>query len=105
MLVTFSCPVYADITMFGDIAVRMIRAMGHSGTIPGALSAEDVPAALKRLKTATQADEQSPAPAEDSEEGKDDEPPVSFSLRAWPLIELLKAAEKAKSHVMWDSNN
>jgi len=105
MLVTFSCPVYADITMFGDVAVRMIKAMGHSGTIPGALSAEDVPVALQRLETATQADEPSPAPEEESEEGEDGEPPVSFSLRAWPLIELLRAAEKAESHVMWDSNN
>ena len=42
MLVTFSSPAYADITMFGDVAVRLIKMMGHSGTIPSALLAEDV---------------------------------------------------------------
>ena len=49
MLVTFSCPVYADITMFGDVAVRLLKMMGHSGTVPSAIVAADVPAALERL--------------------------------------------------------
>ena len=40
MLVTFSCPAYADITMFGDVAVRLLQLMGHSGTVPGALLAD-----------------------------------------------------------------
>jgi hypothetical protein len=34
MLVTFSCPAYASITMFGDVAVRLLKLMGHSGTGP-----------------------------------------------------------------------
>jgi hypothetical protein len=34
MLVTFSCPVYANITMFGDVAVRLPELMRHSGTVP-----------------------------------------------------------------------
>ena len=50
MLVTFSCPAYADITEFGDIAVRLLKLMGHSGTIPGALLAEDVRPARERLE-------------------------------------------------------
>jgi len=105
MLVTFSCPVYADITMFGDVALRLIKLMGHSGTIPSALGVEDVRPALKRLEAAIEADKQLSTPEEESREGEDDEPVVSLSLRAWPLIELLKAAEKAETHVMWDSNN
>jgi hypothetical protein len=31
MLVTFSCPAYANITMFGDVAVHLLELMGHSG--------------------------------------------------------------------------
>ena len=34
MLVTFSCPAYANIMMFGDVAVRLLELMGHSGTVP-----------------------------------------------------------------------
>ncbi len=52
MLVTFFCPAYANITMFGDVAVRLLKMMGHSGTVPSALLAENVPAALGRLEAA-----------------------------------------------------
>ena len=103
MLVTFSCPAYADITMFGDVAVQLLKMMGHGGTVPGALLAEDVPAALQRLESAIEAEKQAPeAQAADAE---DDEAPVSLPHRALPLIDLLKAAAKAGCNVMWDKNN
>ena len=104
MLVTFTTPAYANITMFGDVALTMLKMMGHSGTVPGALLAEDIPAALQRLEAAIEADQQSPAPAQSADED-DGEVPVSLAHRALPLIELLKAAAKAKSNVMWDSNS
>ena len=104
MLVTFSCSAYSDITMFGDVAVRLITLMGHSATVPGALLAEDVPAALKRLEAAVHTEEQSPAPEENAEL-ENDERVVSLRHRALPVIELLKAAVKAECNVMWDSNN
>jgi hypothetical protein len=104
MLVTFSCPAYSDITMFGDVAVRLLTLMGHSGTVPGALLAEDVQAALERLEAAVHTKEQSPAPEENAE-GEDDERAVSLPHRALPVIELLKAAAKAECNVMWDSNS
>ncbi len=100
MLVTFSCPACADITMFGDVAVRLLELMGHSATIPGAIRAEDVQPALERLEAAVEADKQSPEEPADAEDG---EPAVSLSLRAWPLVELLKTAAKAKCNLMWDS--
>ncbi|NNJ91650.1 MAG: DUF1840 domain-containing protein, partial [Gammaproteobacteria bacterium] len=56
MLVTFSCPVYADITMFGNLAIKLLKLMGHSGKVPSALLAEDVPTALERLEAALEAD-------------------------------------------------
>jgi len=104
MLVTFSCPAYADITMFGDVAIRLLKLMGHSGTVPGALLAADVPAALEHLEAAVEADKQSPE-QEEPAEGEDGEPAVSLAHRALPVIELLKAAAKAKCDVMWDKNN
>jgi len=101
MLLTFSSPAYANITMFGDVALHMLKLMGHSATVPGALLAEDIPAALQRLEAAVEADKQSPEPQQ-SEEG---EAAASLSHRALPLIELLKAALKANSNVMWDGNS
>ena len=103
MLVTFSCPAYADITMFGDVAARLLRMMGHRETVPGAILAEDVKAALERLVAAIQAEQQLPEPEKSDDE--EDEPVVSLSHRALPLIELLEAAAKAKCNVMWDKHN
>jgi hypothetical protein len=97
MLVTFTTDAFSDITMFGDVALAMLKMMGHSGTVPGAILAADVPVALSRLKAAIDADKSSPSVTE-----KDaDEPVVSMAHRALPLIDLLVAAAKADSDVMW----
>jgi len=97
MLVTFTTKAYADITMFGDVALTMLKMMGHSATVPGAILAADVPVALSRLTAAIDAEKSSPLLAD-----KDaDEPVVSMAHRALPLINLLAAATKAESNVMW----
>lgn len=101
MLVTFSCTAYADITMFGDVAVRLLHLMGHSGTMPGALGAEEVQQALERLEAAVEADKQQSQPQGAAHE-EDDEPAVTLSHRALPLIELLKAAASEECNVRWE---
>ena len=106
MLVTFHTKAYANITMFGDVAKQLLELLGHSGTIPSAIKAEDVPAALARLEAALQ--QRRAADAADLKEGdrrRDDyDAPrkVTLSQRAVPLLELLRAAVANKAHVMWD---
>src|SRR6185312_9413752 len=56
MLVTFKTSAHADIIMFGDIAKQLLKMMGHSGTIPSAMVADEVPAALDRLRHAVEAE-------------------------------------------------
>ena len=103
MLVTFTCEVYSDITMFGDIAQRLLTLMGHSGTVPGAILAADVPSALDRLKSAIEAEKPVPPTdlPKDNRDGEPDERAVSLRHRALPLIELLAAAAKENCNVMW----
>ena len=97
MLVTFTTDAYADITMFGDVALAMLKMMGHSATAPGAILAADVPEALRRLSAALDAEKTSlPAANKDV-----DESVVSLAHRGLPLINLLAAAAKAGSNVMW----
>ena len=98
MLVTFSTDAHADITMFGDVALAMLKKMGHSATVPGAILAEDVPAALNSLSTAIEAEKDS-QPVEQQDD--DDEPVVSMAHRAMPLIDLLSAAARDECNVMW----
>lgn len=102
MLVTFKTEV-GNITMFGDVALTLIKMMGHSKTVPGAILAADVPMALHRLRTAIDAEKGLP-PVEDQDEDEDgeNERRVSLADRALPLIELLSAAAKADSNVMWE---
>lgn len=103
MLITFKTPAHADITMFGDVAKALIRMMGHSGTVPGALLAEDVPKALARLQAAVEANPETPLNPE-RDDADDDARALSVSLRhrALPLISLLEAAARDEKNVMWD---
>ena len=97
MLVTFTSDAYSDVTMFGDVALAMLKMMGVSATIPSAMLAADVPAALSRLTAAIDTGKTALPFA-----GKDaGEPAVSMAHRALPLINLLTAAAKAEAYVMW----
>jgi len=110
MIVTFRSKAHADIIMFGDIAISLLKLMGHSGTVPSALLAEDVPAALERLRTAIAAHKATVKDQSDSIQDDDDdddsndsdERTVNLAHRALPLIELLEASATAKCNVMWD---
>ena len=100
MLVTFRTKTYSNITMFGDVGVKLLKLMGHSGTVPSAIKAEDVPAALQRLRAAIAQQEPEPLPAGEVRDGEA-EVPVTLARRALPLIELLEAAAAEKSDVTW----
>ncbi len=102
MLVTFHTDAWSNITMFGDTAVTLLKMAGHSGTIPGAFLAADIPAALASLKR--ELDAASPqtekgAPADNGEENSP--PPVALETRAYPLMQLLAAAVREENDVMW----
>ncbi len=106
MLVRFSSTKTESITMFGNVAVQLIRMLGASGNVPGALSADDIPAALNRLRhelqmaatpTADDVDEN------ETNEQEDREPPIALTTRAGPLLDILERASAAHVPVMWES--
>ena len=98
MLVRFDSRV-GGFTMFGDVAVQLLRMMGHSGTVPSALLAKDITQALARLEAALGA---APAATEAAAGDDDETPKVSLRQRAYPLIELLARAAQADCDVLWD---
>jgi uncharacterized protein DUF1840 len=51
MLVKFKSVETESITMFGDVAIQLIKMLGSSGAIPSAIAAEDIPAAAELLRT------------------------------------------------------
>lgn len=96
MLITFSCKNYANITMIGDIAKQLLKLMGNSGTVPGAMVAEEIPEALSRLELAIK--QASQIVEKDNEE----ESTINLAQRSFPLVNMLKAAIKHHSNVMWE---
>jgi hypothetical protein len=94
MLVKFDSKVGSFI-MFADVAVPLLKLMGMSGDLPGAVLAADIPPALARLKGgATGAD---PHAAVADEDGS-----VTLRKRALPLIDLLERSAKKNADVTWD---
>ncbi len=103
MLVRFETPAYATIVMFGEVAIALLKLMGQSGTVPGALLAEDIPRALAQLKAAVAEHPQRPLnPQPGTQRSADAGEPVSLAQRALPLIGLLEAAARTGEHVIWE---
>ena len=94
MLITFKTPNHAHVTLFGDVALRLLALMGHSGILPGAFAVEDVPPALLRLRDAIHLQ---PTRANDNNDET-----ISLRQRALPLIELLETAAKNQQSVLFN---
>ena len=99
MLVTFKTSAYANITMFGDVAGKLLEMMDFGSSVPGAINAEDLPTALENLNQALARLPQQVEPAGDDDE---DGPAVSLHARAVPLIELLESAIAEETFVRWE---
>lgn len=100
MLIEFSGERTGSVVMFGTIATRLLKMMGQSGNEEGAIRADDVPEALKKLKAALDT-----TPASDNNNQKnddqDEEEDVSIQTRAVPMINLLEESIAENSYVMW----
>jgi len=105
MLVTFHSNAWSSITMFGDVAITLLKMAGHSGTVPSAMLAADIPSALARLEhklAATGAEDTGEKSARPDAEDADTPSAVGLRMRAHPLIQLLSAAARQKCDVTWE---
>ena len=99
MLVTFHSKAWTSITMFGEAATELLKMMGHSGTVPSALLAEDIPAALDNLQQGLGV----AVPSRQRVTEKDDEKPhIDLRTRAYPLIQMLRASAREGADVLWE---
>lgn len=106
MLVTFKSSAHADIVMFGDVAVKLLKLMGQSGQVPGALAPGEAGDILARLREALarQPDNSESAGSadKDGQSDPDEPPPVPLRNRALPLLDMLEAADAAGAPVLWE---
>lgn len=110
MIVAFSTR-HGQLTLLGESAVALLRLGGHSGTVPGAILAADLPGFLRQLRAglSTQGDAPSPPlppgpPAGLRAREADDEPPapVTLRMRAVPFLDLVQTAIARGSDLMWE---
>ena len=100
MLVKFHTPSHGDITYDGRVGVALLKLMGRTGNVPGALDAEQVPAALEALRKSVAAHSDQADEANDGDNDKEEA--VALGTRAFPLIELLEAAVAENDYVSWE---
>lgn len=109
MIIKFSTH-NGQLLMQGEPAVRLVKLGGHSGTVPSAILAADLPAFAAKLRSGLEqhGDELSPAPpaaAAGRAEDEDDEPrerPIKLRLRAVPLLDMVDTAIRQKSDLLWE---
>jgi len=107
-LVVFRSKAAGEIFMFTETARRIFDIVGKSEAPRGVITAEQVPDALKRLEDAVDEEKaQLKAAAEQAQEadrrGENTEAAraVTLGQRAFPLLEMLRAAHKKKVDVTW----
>ena len=106
-LVIFRSKAAADITMFAENARRIFEIIGRPESVRGVITAAQVPDALQRLTAAVDQEKAqhraaSADAANDEQEGKGASARgVTFSQRAFPLMEMLRAAQKKNADVTW----
>ena len=99
MLIRFKSEV-GGFTMFEDVAVKLIRLTGHSGSVPGAIAADDLPRSMQRLREALALEPKDPQA--DDEDGDGDNASVSMHRRAFPLLDLMQRAADEGCAVSWE---
>jgi hypothetical protein len=108
MIVKFSTSI-GQLTMHGDAAVALLKGMGHSGTVPGAILAADLPEALAQLQRmletagdSTGAPPLPPAQSKEEEQEREREPVITLKTRAVPLLDMIRTAIARNSDLMWE---
>ncbi|GAB4479254.1 MAG: hypothetical protein OHK0044_26650 [Burkholderiaceae bacterium] len=109
-LVVFRSKAAGEIFMFAETARRIFEIIGKQEAPRGVITAEQVPEALARLTAAVEEEKAqlraAQAQAEEAaRRGEDDadrgEHAITLAQRAYPLIEMLRAAQKKNVDVTW----
>lgn len=107
-LVVFRSKAAGEIFMFAETARRIFDILGKDDTPRGVITADQVPDALARLTAAVDSEKEELRAAQEERDAADrrgDESigarAVTLGQRAFPLIEMLRAAQKKKVDVTW----
>ena len=102
MLVTFKSKAAADVIMYPEHAKRILDLLGKD-IKQGVITAEEAEAAITTLEVEIARSQIASTGASDESDDEQAKVPfqVSFAVRVFPLLEMLRAAKKGKHVVAW----
>ncbi len=107
MIYEFKSRATGSVVMLQPVAERLLEIIGKAPGPAGIVTVAQLPEAIRRLEAAVAAERAQPAasaapqPSDDTQEGPDPAARISLTQRAWPLIEMMKAAATAERDVTW----
>ena len=103
MTFKFKSQATGELLMLSAHAQALLKHIGKSCDPKGILTPEEMPAALAALRSLP-LDELSEEGASAKQDGDDEQPDanaVDLRRRAWPLIQMIEAAQAAKEPIVW----
>lgn len=108
MLYEFKSRATGTVVMTGPVAEQMLAIVGKAPGPQGIFTVEQMGAAIAALQTAIErerTERESDARDADRDGADEDEadrtPSISLAQRAWPLMDMLRAARAADQAVTW----
>lgn len=111
MLITFKSKAAADVVMYKTHAQPIFDLLEKSPD-QGIITAEEIPDALTKLEALITESKREQSAKEESqknsdpdnmknENGSGHEPAVGFAVRAFPFVEMLRAAKREGKFITW----
>lgn len=103
MIYEFKSRATGTVVMTRSVGETILDIIGKAPAPQGIVTVEQMPAAIAALDRAVQAARALPAEPPDPEdpEGRDDARLPTLAQRAYPFVEMLKAAHRAGKDVTW----
>jgi len=106
MIYKFKSKATGDLVMMGPVGDQMLGIIGKAPSAQGILPAASLPAAIAALEQAVAADEAARARSPDASDAEEEGRPgggdkVSLRARAWPLVEMMRRAQRENADIVW----
>jgi hypothetical protein len=106
MLITFKCHAAPDVKMLENLAQYLLGIIGKRLGQRGVITHDELDDAIAKLEAAIATDKQERAEHDGHfHETEDDHPhhevPVGLAQRAFPFLDMLRAARKEQNDIVW----
>ncbi|TCG08304.1 hypothetical protein BZM27_13165 [Paraburkholderia steynii] len=106
MLITFKCRSAPDVVMLENLAQYLLGIIGKRLGARGVIAHDELGVVISKLEAAIVTDKQERAEHEghfhEGEEGHEHhEIPIGLAQRAYPFLDMLRAAQKENTDIVW----